>query len=96
MSRSALRPIALLVLLALLLPLVAVAESCDDCLETAQTGCCPPSCCPCCLQISPSLTGFLPSDPISVDLGRATEPAANRPQSSDPRDVFHVPKSLLA
>lgn len=90
------RRLALLALLALLVPLAVGADACDDCLGGAQAGCCPPSCCPCCLQLSPSLTVSLPADPISVDLGRATEPAANRPQSSDPRDVFHVPKTLPA
>lgn len=96
MTRSALRLAALLAALALFLPLGAEAVSCTDCLGETTGGCCPPSCCSCCAQLAPASPILVSAAPVPADLCRAAEPAANRPQSSDPRDVFHVPKLLLA
>lgn len=96
MTRSALRLAALLAALALFLPLGVEAAACTDCLGKAPGGCCPPSCCTCCAQLSTVSPVRVSAAPVPADLGRTAEPAANRPQSSDPRDVFHVPKDLRA
>jgi hypothetical protein len=85
---------ALWIALAFLLPLAAV-DWCDDCLWGAAD-CCPPSCCPCCVQCPSALTAAIESGPSPVDVGSACEPVAGPSRSSDPRDVFHVPKSSLA
>jgi hypothetical protein len=93
-QRSALLVALLLAILALLAPLAAVADSCPDCGPTQ--GCCPTLGCPCCLSSASVLT-----TQARVDLGLAStaiagDPPADRVLSADPRDVFHVPKSLLA
>lgn len=96
MARSSvLRCFALLALLAMLLPMAALADSCVDCLGAASLGCCPPACCPCCVQLSPAVTAFLgmaPS-PAGADLA---ESAQDPHVSPDPRDVLHVPRLSLA
>jgi hypothetical protein len=85
-----------LIALALLLPLAAGAEACGTCLagDADDSECCPPACalCLCCGTAATEL-----SIPPRVDRGLtpvllAGEPADGRRASSDPRDVFHVPK----
>ena len=89
---------ALLAGLALLLPVAALADSCETCLWEAAAGsgdCCPSSCCPCCLHgpsfpiaRGSSLLGLLPVDLASV-------PEHGRYPTSPARDIFHVPKPSL-
>ena len=86
-----LRFAALLAVLAMLLPLAALADSCVDCLGAASSDCCPPACCPCCVQLSPALAASLGAAPAPADADLA-EGAQERPVSPDPRDVLHVPK----
>lgn len=93
MPRSVLVPV-LLIVLALFAPVVAATDGCVDC-GPAQ-GCCSSLGCPCCLPGSSVLTPR-----VRVDLGLARtrlagQPPADRRLAADPRDVFHVPKSLLA
>jgi hypothetical protein len=92
--RSALLVALLLAVLALLAPLAVVADSCPDCGPARD--CCPALGCACCLAGSSVLTAR-----ARVDLGPAStaivgDPPAHRRLSADPRDVFHVPKFLLA
>lgn len=93
--RPALRFAALLAVLAFLLPLAAVAESCEDCLWGAGSpACCPPSCCPCCIHGPSVLTASWGAlHPVSVNL--ATIPRQDTYPSSPPGEIFHVPKSSL-
>ena len=92
---SLIRFAALLAVLAMLLPMAALADSCADCLWGASPDCCPPSCCPCCVQVSSALTVSHGADP-GLPGGRLTEAAQDRRASPDPRDVLHVPKLSLA
>jgi hypothetical protein len=92
---SVLRFAALLAILALLLPMAALADSCVDCLRAASSDCCPPACCPCCVQLSPALTASHGADP-GLPVGSLTDVAQDRRASPDPRDVLHVPKLSLA
>lgn len=90
-----LRLAALLVALALLLPLAAVEISCADCLwETAQD-CCPPSCCPCCVH-GPAVAGVRLAEARLMEAGLAGRPAEACTLASNPRSVFHVPKPAFA
>lgn len=87
---------ALLAFLAMLLPVVAAANSCTDCLWGADSPeCCPHSCCSCCVQLSPAPTLFLGTVPAhaGADL---VEGAQDPHVAPDPRDVLHVPKIPLA
>jgi hypothetical protein len=95
--RSPLRLFALLALLAFLLPIAAAAEACEDCLWATSPGCCPPSCCACCL-LAPSFSStVVPADlHPPAEAGPAGDPAENRLISSPPHDVFHVPKPARA
>lgn len=94
MARSPLlRYSALLALLAVLLPMAALADSCADCLGAESSDCCPPSCCPCCVQLSPVLAAFLgAAAPAHAEADLAERPQ-ERHASPDPRDVLHVPKT---
>jgi hypothetical protein len=94
--RTLLRPFALLVLLAFLLPIAAAAAACEDCLWATSPGCCPPSCCACCLQTPSSPSAAMPDLSPLVETGPASDRAGDRLRLANPRDVFHVPKSLLA
>lgn len=94
--RPVLRFAALLAALAFLLPLAAVADSCADCLWAASPECCPPSCCPCCIQGPSTLTAAVWKAPRPAMVAGAPSPQEDRVSSSHPRDVFHVPKSSLA
>jgi hypothetical protein len=93
---SALRLAVLGTVLALLLPLVAVADSCGDCLWLASQDCCLKSCCPCCAHGSFALTAAARVDLGPAWSGLTAEPPADRFLSSHPRDVFHIPKPSLA
>jgi hypothetical protein len=93
--RSALRLPVLLAALALVLPLVAIADSCVDCLWAASPDCCPPSCCSCCVHGGAALSGFARLDAGLGEAGLAGDPAEDRALPADPRDIFHVPKSSL-
>jgi hypothetical protein len=96
MARSSLlRFAALLAFLAMLMPMAALADSCVDCLGTDSGDCCPPSCCPCCVQLSPALPAFLGTAPAHAEAVLA-ERAQERHASPDPRDVLHVPKTSRA
>jgi hypothetical protein len=90
-----LRFAALLAVLAMLLPMAALADSCVDCLWAASSACCPPSCCPCCVQLSPAVRVSLGTAPAPADADLA-EWAQERHAPPDPRDVLHVPKPSLA
>lgn len=92
---SLLRFVALLAFVAMLMPMVALTDACVDCLWANSTDCCPPSCCPCCVQLSPALNTFLGTAPAHAEADLA-EGAQNRPVSPDPGDVLHVPKLSLA
>jgi hypothetical protein len=93
--RSLLRFAALFAMLAFLLPLAAVAQSCSDCLGSDSPECCPPSCCLCCFHGPSVLTTSIGESrqPGSVDL--ALGPPNGPSPSSPPRDVFHVPKPAV-
>jgi hypothetical protein len=88
---SLLRFAALLAVLAMLLPMAALADSCVDCLDAASSGCCPPACCPCCVQLSPALAASFGTAPVPAEADLAEE-AQDRHASPDPGDVLHVPK----
>lgn len=92
---SVLRFAALLAVLAMLLPMAALADSCADCLRAASSDCCPPACCACCVQLSTALTVSHGADPGLLGESLA-EAAQDRRASPDPRDVLHVPKPSLA
>ena len=94
--RPALRFAVLLAALAFLLPLAAMAESCEDCLWGADSpACCPPSCCPCCVHgpsvMTASAWGAVHPVPVVVASHQRQGPYP----SSPPGDIFHVPKSSL-
>lgn len=95
--RSLLRFAALTALLAVLLPFVAAADACADCLWEASPGCCPPSCCACCLP-SPAAPGVSAAAelPPLFETGPAGPPEAAPRLLASSRDVFHVPKSPRA
>jgi hypothetical protein len=82
---------ALLAVLAMLLPMAALADSCVDCLGAASSDCCPPACCPCCVQLSPVVRVFLGTAPAPAEADLA-EWSEERHASPDPSDVLHVPK----
>lgn len=91
--RSALLVALLLAVLALLAPLGAMADSCPDC---ATRDCCPALGCACCLAVSSVLTAGVRVDRGSASTDLVGDPPADRRLVADPRDVLHVPKSLLA
>jgi hypothetical protein len=95
--RFLLRLAVLTALLALLLPLAAAADVCDDCLLEASPECCPASCCACCLP-SPAAPGVsAPAAlPPPLETGPAGSPEADLRLLTSSRDVFHVPKALTA
>lgn len=93
--RFALHLSVLLALLALVLPLAALADSCVDCLWAASPDCCPPSCCSCCVHGGATLSGLAWLGADAGEAGLTGDPAEDRALPADPRDVFHVPKSSL-
>ena len=95
MARSSvLRFSALLAVLAVLLPMAALADSCADCLWASSSDCCPPSCCPCCVHLAPAPAASLGAAPAHAEADLA-EGSRDRHTSPDPRDVLHVPKLSL-
>lgn len=92
--RSALLVPVLLIALALFAPVVSATDGCADC-GPAQ-GCCSSLGCPCCLPGSSVLTPRVRVDLGLASTGLAGQPPVDRRLAADPRDVFHVPKSLLA
>lgn len=90
--RSVLRFALLLAVLAFLLPLAAVADSCADCLGSDSPECCTPSCCLCCLPGSPVLTAALWEGRQTESVAVVPGPPNGPSPSSPPRDIFHVPK----
>ncbi len=92
--RSVLLIALLLAALALLAPLAAVADSCPDC--GPARNCCPVLGCACCLAGSSVLTAQVRVDPGPASTEAIGERPVERRLSADTRDVFHVPKSLLA
>ena len=93
--RSALRLAAVLTVLAFLLPLAALADSCVDCLWASTHECCPPACCSCCVHTLSVVATAAWGDPRPATVGRAPDPREDRFFSFHPRDVFHVPKPFL-
>jgi hypothetical protein len=93
--RPALRFAALLTVLAFLLPLAAMADSCSDCLWADSQECCPPACCPCCVHGPSVLTASAWGAPRPATVDMAPDPHEDRSPSFHPRDVFHVPKPSL-
>lgn len=85
-----LRFAVLLAVLALLLPAAGMADSCADCLSCAD--CCPPSCCPCCVH-APALAGMAGAQESLAEAGLTGHTVEVRALSSEPRAVFHVPKT---
>jgi hypothetical protein len=95
MARRAALPL-LLTVVALLAPMTIVGDSCADCLWVNSPGCCLSSCCPCCVHGFSTLTVSVRVSPGAAWRELAGNPAADLCPAADPRDVFHVPKSLLA
>lgn len=95
LPRSALRCATLLAVLAFLLPLAAVADSCTDCLSAASPDCCPPSCCSCCVHGTSVLTAEIWGAPHPATVDGAASPQEDRYLFFHPRDIFHVPKPFL-
>lgn len=89
--RSAL--LVLLAVLALALPLAAVADSCADCLWANSPDCCPPFCCSCCVP-GAALSGLALAGAGLREAGPAARPIEARALPAAPGDVFHVPKFL--
>ena len=90
--RPSLRFLALLAVLAFLVPLAAGAGCCADCLFSVSPDCCPPACCACCGH-GPSVaasSAWASLRPVAV--ARMQVPPAVSLLSSHTRDVFHVPK----
>jgi len=97
MVRSpSIRPAVLLAVLALLLPLAAVAGACTDCLWGGSPECCPPSCCSCCVHSPSVLTAAIAVAPLPSTLEGAPHRQEDRSPAFHPRDIFHVPKSSPA
>jgi hypothetical protein len=93
--RPALLVSILLVALALLAPLVAVAvDPCPDC--GPSQGCCSSQGCPCCLALTSVLTVTVRLNASSAWTTLVGHSAEERYLSSDPREIFQVPKSPLA
>jgi hypothetical protein len=92
MRGPALRLWALLAFLAFLLPLGAMADSCLDCLWMASAECCPPACCRCCVYGPSVLNASAWGGPSPVRTVLKVDPREDLSLSSDPRDIFHVPK----
>lgn len=93
--RSVLRCAALLTVLAFLLPLAALADSCADCLRAASEECCPPACCSCCAHGPSVLTASIGGAPRPSTVHTPPMPRPDRFSAFHPRDVFHVPKPVL-
>jgi hypothetical protein len=93
--RRVLRLAALLTVLAFLLPLAAMADSCTECLWAGSQECCPPACCPCCVHGPSVLTILAWGDPRPATVDMALNPREDRAPTFHPRDVFHVPKPSL-
>ncbi len=87
--------LALLAVLALTLPLAAIADSCADCLGANSPDCCPPFCCSCCAP-GAALSGLAPAHAELGEAGLAAEPVEGQALLAEPGDVFHVPKRFLA
>lgn len=89
-------PLVWMIVLALLLPLAGLSAECDDCYGAGTPGCCPPACslCLCCGPGPMTLAGApgMHRDPKLASLLRGSPEGG--PLSADPRDVFHVPKTL--
>lgn len=93
MTRRVLCLSVLLLALAALVPLAAEAGPCDCCPDS-PAGCCSLGMsCACCRQ-SLSPLRFAGLDLRSA-VSLVAAPADALPASSDPRDVFHVPKASL-
>ena len=95
MARRSALPL-LLTAVVLLAPLAVVADSCVDCMWVNSPGCCLSSCCPCCVHGSSALAASVRVNPGQAWRELAGIPAADLCLAADPRDVFHVPKPLLA
>ena len=95
MRQSVLHLAALLAVLALLLPLAALADSCTDCLWSASPDGCAPTCCPCCVHGASALTMSAWGDSGPARIGLALDSKEEGCLSMSPRDVFHVPKTSL-
>jgi hypothetical protein len=93
---SALRFAALLAVLALLLPLAALRDSCADCLWGDSPDCCPPACCPCCVHGPSVLTAAIGGALGSAAVDSVPSPQEDPDPSFHPRDIFHVPKPSRA
>lgn len=91
--RPVLRCAAVVAVLAFLLPLGALADSCADCLWAASPDCCPPSCCSCCVHGTFVLIGAACEAPRPALADLASNPPAPPYPSSPARDIFHVPKT---
>jgi hypothetical protein len=80
----------------------AFAAAGDDCLQRCDDdgpgGTCPPNCadCVCCAHQSPIVADtFCLAPPAIHDGQRFTVDADDAPASADPRELQHIPKSLL-
>lgn len=93
--RSVFRLAAVLTVLAFLLPLAALADSCVDCLWASTHDCCPPACCSCCVHGLSVVATPRWGDPRPATASTAPEPREDRFLSFHSRDVFHVPKPAL-
>jgi hypothetical protein len=94
MARRSVLFAVLLAALTLLPSLAAAAGSCGDCFWEAEPDGCAPSCCPCCVP-GPTLVDVPEMDEGIAGVGEVVEPSEGRALVSDPRDVFHVPKTSL-
>jgi hypothetical protein len=85
--------LAFLIAVAIWLPLAGLEEACGDC----GSGCCTPACslCFCCGPGRTVLSGALQVDREPGLASTFNDAAGGDALSSDPRDVFHVPKTFL-
>ena len=104
-GRGVALPRALFVIVGLLLgfhaahALTTVGDDCvQGCDEDAPDGSCPPDCsdCVCCAHQAPiAVDSFTLAPPTMHDGGRFAPDADDEPASADPRELQHIPKSLL-
>ncbi|HBL31576.1 MAG TPA: hypothetical protein DD490_32545 [Acidobacteria bacterium] len=97
MPSPLLRLSALCLLLLAVLPWMAGADTCGDCFAESKPDCCAASCALCvsCCKPPTTLSPQLRVEPGQGATDWLGRPASPRPAGSPPRDVFHVPKSLL-
>lgn len=77
---------------------VAFGTPClDDCPDDGPDGRCPPACrtCPCSPKAGPTTVASVIETP-AASTGSFAATIVSAPVAPEPRDIFHVPKRLLA